>query len=50
MTEQDLYKNILSKVINQTEQLQFKNTREIVQHLVDELHDNQLPSNREYLN
>lgn len=43
MKEQEIYKNILKKLIDQTERFQIKNSEEMVQKLIHELDRYELP-------
>jgi hypothetical protein len=41
--EQEIYKNMLRRLIDQTEKLQINNTEELVQKIIRELNDHELP-------
>ncbi|SDM21391.1 hypothetical protein [Sediminibacillus halophilus] len=42
MKEQELYKNVLSKLIDKTENAQINDSHEFIEHLIRELNHNQV--------
>ncbi|MDC3416106.1 hypothetical protein [Aquibacillus salsiterrae] len=46
MEEQEIYQNVLKKLIDQTERLQINNSEELIQRLINELKYYELPRMR----
>ncbi|MDC3412208.1 hypothetical protein NC797_01075 [Aquibacillus sp. 3ASR75-11] len=49
MKEQEIYKNVLKRLIDQTEKLQIKNTEEMIQTIIRELEYYELPKAQKQL-